>query len=138
MRGKLYGDMSQSLIKFILEVLVTVSFEICQNDLDNVIPILIVAQVDEFTIFKGKYFLIEDWEFFAFSTEAKPILYESCDYLVDAALIDMCINDTQRQIIRYITHLLFSHVNPALLVNHLAEINLLEFFEVVQLLSVVF
>ena len=70
MCGQLNSEVHEPVIECFLKVLVVVSLEISKNNLNDIVAVLIVAQIDELTVFEAQNFLIEPRQLFAFSTES--------------------------------------------------------------------
>ena len=85
---------------------------------------------------QAQNFFIESRELFFLSAQSQSILYESRDNFVDTALKHKVADTVQRKIVGDLAYLLLLSLYGHILVNYLAEIYLLEFFEMVELLPV--
>ena len=91
MDRQLLSKMSQFVVKLLLESEHSISVDVGQNDLNDVVTNLVVREGDEIFIIKEKHFTVKSSEFTLVIAQTESILYKSCDYFIGAAIIKIFI-----------------------------------------------
>ena len=98
MARELYGILGHSCNDFGEEFGAVIAVTVGENELHHIVAILIFTEAQELAVCELEHLIIKSYLFFMITTQSQPVLDESCDNLVGAAIIDSFLDDIQGQL----------------------------------------